>query len=324
MKTEILTGAPAIKKGSKIIKDGGVVAFPTETVYGLGANAYDEKAVLKIFEAKMRPQDNPLIVHISDIEEIYKIAKDVSEDAIILSRRFMPGPITLVMKKLEKIPMAVTAGLDTVGIRMPSHPVARELIKSAGVPIAAPSANISTHTSPTTAIHVFNDLNGRIPLIIEGGNSEVGIESTVIDVSSDKVTILRPGAVTKKMIESILHKEVSEKYLMSGTPASPGMKYRHYAPKVPVRVIKNKDEISALYDRKVSEGFNPVVLTLNNEYPGRNTVNLGKTSQDAAKNIYAALRDSEEKYDFIISEDYDDGEIGKSVMNRLNKASENV
>jgi L-threonylcarbamoyladenylate synthase len=322
MLTKLMDGQDAVKLGAQIIKEGGVVAFPTETVYGLGANALDSTAVNKIFIAKGRPADNPLIVHIADIKEIEKITEEISPEGYKLARAFMPGPITLIFKKKSLIPDIVTAGLSTVAIRMPSHPVARDLILAAGLPIAAPSANISTHVSPTCASHVMDDMEGRIPLIIDGGESEVGIESTVIDVSSDNVRILRPGAVTKDMVEKVIGKTVGTKYAAEVAPEAPGMKYRHYAPGVPVEILPPED-IKIKYDELLKQKIRPVILTLKVEFYGaRNLMSLGENTKDAARALFKALREGEKNYDYILSEDFSDGGgIGSSLMNRLNKAA---
>ena len=324
MKTKIRSGKKALELAKEIILQGGVVAFPTETVYGLGANAYDGSAVERIFQAKGRPQDNPLIVHIGNIADLYCIADKVSEAAQILAEKFMPGPITLVLKKKDIIPSVVTAGLGTVGVRMPSHKIAHEFIKSCGVPIAAPSANISSHISPTSAGHVYNDLKGRIPLIIDGGSSDVGIESTVVDMSSEDICILRPGAVTRGMIEAALNRQIKEKYSTDKAPAAPGMKYRHYAPVKPVRIYGDTESIIEEYNNLVAEGKRPVIITGGKGecYKGMASIDVGSSTAEAAKNIYAALREGEEKYDFILSENFEDDSIGHSIMNRLYKAAE--
>ena len=326
MITEILCGNEAIRRGKELILSGSVVAFPTETVYGLGANAYNADAINEIFKAKERPQDNPLIVHIADIKEIYKITKEVSYDALKLANAFMPGPLTLVLKKNDLIPYCVTAGLSTVAIRMPNHKIALELIRAAGVPIAAPSANKSMHISPTSMEHVRDDLNGRIPLIIDGGQCSVGIESTVIDMSGENINILRPGYITKAMIEKVLNREVGEKTSTTGAPSSPGMKYRHYAPKQPMTIYKSCDEICEAYDNLIIKNKKPVIITSNNTdyYMDRHIINVGETREEIARNIYAAMRKAENSYDIILCEDFNDSEIGHSIMNRLNKAAEKI
>lgn len=244
MNTEVLKAdTESINKAAKLLQSSEVVGIPTETVYGLAANAFSDKAVKKIFEAKGRPQDNPLIVHIADLSELEDITAEVKDDCIKLAQAFWPGPLTIVMPKSEKIGMAVSGGLDTVAIRMPQHPIARKIISSAGIPLAAPSANLSGSPSPTTAQHVLNDMNGRIPLIIDGGFCSVGVESTVITICDDKPVLLRPGYITKQQLENALDKEVCLSSaildkLKDGEKAnSPGMKYKHYAPKADITII---------------------------------------------------------------------------------------
>lgn len=232
---------------ASLLAAGELVAFPTETVYGLGADATDAKAVARIFKAKGRPSDNPLIVHVSQISDIPPLVKEVTPIAEALMQAFMPGPITLVMKKSERIPDLVSAGLSTVGIRVPSHPAAQKLIRMAKVPVAAPSANLSGSPSPTRASHVEKDMKGRIPCIIDGGPCEVGLESTVVDVTGNWPVILRPGAVTMAMLETALQKVgfklpdqpmAAHEHADAGeTPRAPGMKYRHYAPKDPLKIV---------------------------------------------------------------------------------------
>ena len=237
-----------IIKAAQILKNGGLVGIPTETVYGLAANALDPKAVLKIFAAKGRPADNPLIVHISDFSDIgkFNLASQIPKQARLLADRFWPGPLTMIMKKSDVIPNEVSAGLDTVAIRFPSHPTAQKIIKASGTVLAAPSANLSGSPSPTTALHVMSDLNGKIDAVVDGGMSDVGLESTVITLAGKTPRLLRPGAVTLEQLrevlgdveldDAVLHK------LKSGVKAaSPGMKYKHYAPKANVILLKCSD-----------------------------------------------------------------------------------
>ena len=228
-----------LKEAALALREGQVVGFPTETVYGLGANAFDPAAVRKIFEAKGRPGDNPLIVHIWDKSQIQDLVSEVTPAAQALIDTFMPGPITVIMRKSDKIPSEVTAGLDTVGIRMPSHSLCRRFLKEAGCPVAAPSANLSGSPSPTTALHVMNDMDGFIHSVIDGGESEVGLESTVVDATGEVPVILRPGAITSAMIDDALktHSEYAGSLKPGQTPSSPGMKYRHYAPGCDVKII---------------------------------------------------------------------------------------
>ena len=239
-----------IKKAAEIIKNGGLVGMPTETVYGLGANALNPKAVLDIFKAKGRPADNPLIVHISDVSQIEKfsLAEEIPENAKILAEKFWPGPLTMIVKKGKAVPDEVSAGLDTVAIRFPSHPVAQKLISFAGLPVAAPSANLSGSPSPTTPQHVMRDLKGKIPAIIDGGICNVGLESTVITLTENPPRLLRPGGITLEQLrdalgEVALDDAVLHKLKEGRRAASPGMKYKHYAPKANVTILKggNRD-----------------------------------------------------------------------------------
>ena len=229
-----------LKRAAEIIRKGGLVAFPTETVYGLGANALNRKAVIKIFEAKGRPMDNPLIVHISDMKMIREIAK-MNEIAERLAKKFFPGPITLVVDKKEVIPPEVTAGLETVAIRMPSHPIALKLIKVSGVPIAAPSANLAGKPSPTKTEHVIDDLYGKVDLILDGGETNIGVESTVVDTTVYPVEILRPGGLPIEEIRKVVDVKTFDRKV--GVPKSPGMKYRHYAPEAELIVLYGKERM---------------------------------------------------------------------------------
>ena len=233
----------SIALAGNLLRNGEVVAIPTETVYGLAANAFDGKAVAKIFQAKGRPMDNPLIVHISDISQVYDLVCEFPEKAQKLARHFWAGAITMIMPCSDKIPEEVTAGLDTVAIRFPSHEIARKIIDSAGVPLAAPSANLSGSPSPTSAVHVYNDLHGKIPLIIDGGESTVGVESTVLSVVGDVPTLLRPGGITVEQIESVIGKIRIDKGVLNqidnnAVVSSPGMKYKHYSPKANIIIVK--------------------------------------------------------------------------------------
>ena len=323
MKTEILDAKLGIEKGAELILRGELVVFPTETVYGLGADAFNESAVRKIFEAKGRPQDNPLIVHISSVEQVKEIAKDIPDSFYEVADRFMPGPISIVLKKGDKVPYTVTAGGDTVAVRMPSSAIARELI-ARSKPLAAPSANKSKHISPTTAEHVYDDLNGEVELILDGGSCDVGIESTVLDLTTDTPTILRPGAVTVEMLAEVLG-AVEEKGKIIKIAKSPGMKYTHYAPKVLTVVARSVDSALSEYNKRIAEGGNPVLVYRNiyDELSGKSLIDLGKTPEDYARNIYSALRSAEDKYDEIIIEELHGQGIEFSVMNRVYKSAGN-
>lgn len=246
--TRLLKGDEAgIAEAAALLRDGELVGMPTETVYGLAANALDGKAVSRIFEAKGRPQDNPLIVHIAEFDELLPLVSAIPDSARALAKRYWPGPLTMIFPHTALIPHEVSAGLATVAIRMPSHPVARALILASGVPIAAPSANLSGSPSPTTAQHVMNDMRGRIPAIVDGGECSVGVESTVIDMTGEVPCLLRPGGITLEMLREVLGKvsvnpAVTAKLKEGTVAASPGMKYKHYAPKAHVILVKGSAE----------------------------------------------------------------------------------
>ena len=321
--TKILNAHNGLKQGAEIIKNGGLVVFPTETVYGLGADAFNEEAVKKIFKAKGRPQDNPLIVHISSLEQVKDIAREVPSAFYKVAEKYMPGPISIIQKKSDNIPMTVTAGGDTVAVRMPQNQIARDLI-SLSSPLAAPSANKSKHVSPTTAQHVYDDLNGEVDLIIDGGSCAVGIESTVLDLTTDTPTVLRPGAVTVEMLGELLG-EVAMNGKAIKIAKSPGMKYTHYAPKVPTVVATTIEHAVAEYDKTISEGGNPVLVYrgIYESIDGRNLIDLGVTAEDYARNVYSALREAEINFDQIIIEELHGGGIEYSVMNRVYKSAGN-
>ena len=248
MKTQVLDKTQ-VEIAAEILKKGGVVGIPTETVYGLAADALNGEAVAKIFKAKGRPMDNPLIVHIADFADIerFRLVKDIPESAKKLAKAFWPGPLTMIMKRTDVIPHEVSAGLDTVAIRFPAHPIAQEIIKAADTPLAAPSANLSGSPSPTTARHVLNDMDGKIDAVLDGGMSEVGLESTVITLAADIPRVLRPGGITVEQLREVLGEvEVDDAVLYQlkegAAAASPGMKYKHYAPKANVLLLNGTDE----------------------------------------------------------------------------------
>lgn len=240
-----------MERAGAILKKGGLVAFPTETVYGLGGDALNPEASARIYAAKGRPSDNPLIVHIADMEALKVLASEVPEKARLLADRFWPGPLTMIMPKSDAVPYATTGGLDTVAIRMPSHPTAYELIRSSGVYIAAPSANTSGRPSPTTAQHVYEDLNGRIDMIIDSGKVDIGLESTIVDLTGEIPTILRPGYITKEMLEEAVGPVTIDKAILADhedpnlRPKAPGMKYKHYAPKGDLVIVEGKKQAVA-------------------------------------------------------------------------------
>ncbi len=244
--TDVTSDINKIKRAAKKITEGGLVAFPTETVYGLGANATDADAAKKIYAAKGRPSDNPLIIHIADPEDAEKYAI-TNECYYRLAKAFMPGPLTVILPKKDTVPSSVTGGLDTVAVRCPAHPLANAFIRECGVAVAAPSANISGSPSPTAAEHVIRDMNGRVDMIIDGGNCEIGLESTIIKLDGNKATLLRPGAVTCDALSIVCEKveispAVTEELSKDEKPLSPGMKYRHYAPNAPLVLLDGDDE----------------------------------------------------------------------------------
>jgi len=320
-----------IKSAADIIKAGGNVAFPTETVYGLGAGIYHEEALKNIFKAKKRPMDNPLIVHISEKSEMEDIAEEITPCAKILAEKFMPGPITLVMKKKSCISSVISAGLDTVAVRCPAHPIANALIKAAGEPIAAPSANLSKKPSPTEAFHVINDMNGRIEAIISGGSCSAGVESTVVDVTGDFPVILRPGVITYEDLTEVMPKTEIDKHVLKSVdadeiPKSPGMKYLHYSPEADVMVIEGeKESVKAEIDRLLMEnkGIKTGVLGyFNKEYDCDVVLSAGNTQEEYAHNLFSMLRRFDELgVEKVFAEFREEGGCGLAVQNRLYKSA---
>ncbi|MDY3862191.1 MAG: L-threonylcarbamoyladenylate synthase [Ruminococcus sp.] len=322
-----------IKKAAEIIKNGGLVGMPTETVYGLGANALNPKAVLDIFKAKGRPADNPLIVHISDVSQIEKfsLAEEIPENAKILAEKFWPGPLTMIVKKGKAVPDEVSAGLDTVAIRFPSHPVAQKLISFAGLPVAAPSANLSGSPSPTTPQHVMRDLKGKIPAIIDGGICNVGLESTVITLTENPPRLLRPGGITLEQLrdalgEVALDDAVLHKLKEGRRAASPGMKYKHYAPKANVTILKggNRD----FYDFvNANSHSNRAVICYDEDAPfiKGNKFLLGSKSDSAqqAHRLFDVLRqiDLNPEITAVYARCPDINGVGLAVYNRLIRAA---
>ena len=333
MQTQVLQPSQEnLQLAAEIFRAGGLVGIPTETVYGLGANALNEKAALAIFAAKGRPADNPLIVHISALEQLNDIVSAVPERAKKLMEAFWPGPLTIIMPKGERIPYAVTAGLETVAVRFPVHPVAQKMIELAGLPIAAPSANLSGKPSPTTAQHVLNDMNGRIPLIIDGGACQVGLESTVVDATREKIVLLRPGGVTREMLQEALGEEVLlgkgvMEPLQDGEKAlSPGLLHKHYAPKAQVRVIVGEDEKRIAYVlANAAQDEKPCVLCLDKRkgcYGDLPILSAGDTAEAYAHNLFAALRSADELgYTHIYAEGLSLDGVGLAVMNRIERAA---
>ena len=326
MHTELCQADDAsIRRAAALLRAGELVAFPTETVYGLGADALNGEAAARIFAAKGRPADNPLIAHIAGESGLAGlIAGEPCTCARKLMRAFWPGPMTLIFPKSPRVPREVTAGLDTVAVRMPSHPVARALIRAAQTPIAAPSANRSGRPSPTTAAHVLEDMEGRIPLILDGGPCEVGLESTVVDVTGARPRILRPGGVTLEMLEGVVGDvDVDEgvlHQLQAGSQArSPGMKYKHYAPKGEVTIVtgpRAAQEIARLYD--AANGRAAILAFSQADYGARRVYRL----KNAPGELFAALRQlDEDGMETIYAEDVPTAGVGLAVMNRLMRAA---
>ena len=319
-----------IKIAAKFIREGKLVAFPTETVYGLGADALNEKAVGRIFEAKRRPADNPLIVHIADFEQIYELAREVPREAEILAEHFWPGPLTMVLPKKDNVPKVTTGGLDTVAIRMPAHEIALGLIRTSRRPIAAPSANISGKPSPTLAEHVIDDFYGRIECIIDGGEVKIGVESTVLDLTTKPPTLLRPGGLPLEEIEKVIgkvriHPVVKGKAV--DVAKAPGMKYKHYAPNAQVIVIegsreKVKRKIKELLNEYKRKGVKVGVMATGDFYDADAYINLGNSEEEIARNLFRALRELDKSgVDIILAEGVEEKGLGLAVMNRLRKAA---
>ena len=322
-----------IKKQAEILRAGETVIFPTETVYGLGANALDEEAVSKIYKAKGRPSDNPLIVHIGDKKQVYNLVQSVTKEAEIVMDKFWPGPITIILNKKDIIPKRTSGGLDTVAIRMPSNKIANALIKEANIPIAAPSANISGRPSPTRAKHVYEEMNHRVSGIIMGNDCVYGLESTVLDLTGEIPTILRPGSITKEQLEKELGNvqldAALEKKEDNIKAKAPGMKYTHYSPNAEVYIVSGEqtnviDKINTLIEENNDKNLKTCVICLKcneKQYIGK-TICLGETLEDVASNLFDALiQADEEKCDIIYSESFTNEGIGCAIMNRLLKSA---
>lgn len=327
-----------LEQAAELLKKGEVVAFPTETVYGLGANGMDAAASGKIYAAKGRPSDNPLILHIADFSQLEGIAEDISEDAWKIMKAFWPGPMTIVLKKKQEVPRETTGGLDTVAIRMPNHPVARELLLKAKLPIAAPSANRSGRPSPTEAFHVMEDMRGHIPMIIDGGKVGIGIESTIIDMTGEKPVILRPGYITPEMIDQVVAGVSIDPAILGGPmaaglkPKAPGMKYRHYAPAGDMWLVEGQneavvDKINALTKEKQEEGYRVAIIGTdeNMEYYHADVVkSIGsrKNPETIAANLYGTLREMDQLgVQIIYGESFEEGEFYGAIRNRILKAA---
>lgn len=325
MKTKYLQfNEKDLATAGELIRGGELVAFPTETVYGLGANAFDADAVKSTYVAKGRPSDNPLIVHVWNKSQIYQIAREVSPDAEKIINELMPNSITVVLPKRGIIDDCITAGLDTVAIRMPKSTQARDFLQAANVPVTAPSANVSGRPSPTTWKRVAEDMDGKISAILCGKQCEVGIESTVLDLSRDEPLVLRPGIVTCDVISEVLGRPVRVVTNPKEKVNSPGVRYKHYAPKVPMalELDGNADKLCAFYDELVSRGENPVLLAENVEAFGdRNAVCIGKTDLEVSQNLFENLRNLEKRYSYIIASFSSKTDFANSILNRLTRSA---
>lgn len=333
---DINTDIRFIEEAGKVIRNGGTVAFPTETVYGLGANALDDEAVKKIFIAKGRPQDNPLIIHVST-KEISGLVKDVPEVAQKIIDKFWPGPLTVILEKKDIIPNVTSANLNTIGIRMPNSEIALKLIELAERPIAAPSANISGRPSPTEVERCVEDLNGRVDYIIGGESSDIGVESTIVDCTVNPPLVLRPGGITLEMLKEInpeieLDKALKSKPNDDFKPKAPGMKYKHYAPNAHLKIIKGKNEktieiINEIVENYIEKGNDVAILTTKenlNKFNNGKVISLGSENdlKEIAKNLFEALRKCDDLgVQYILCQGFEENGVGLAIMNRLNKAA---
>ncbi len=330
--------AKDLEQAVEVLRAGGLVAFPTETVYGLGADALNPEASRKIYEAKGRPSDNPLIIHISKEEDLEVLAEDIPMAAYQLSSVFWPGPLTMILNKRASVPYSTTGGLNTVAIRLPAHKLARTLIGKSGVYVAAPSANLSGRPSPTMAEHVIQDLYGKVDIIIDGGQASLGLESTIIDLTGTQPVILRPGCITKTMIENVLGTVLYDPAVLQKNPEenfipkAPGMKYRHYAPEGCLTIYEGKitdviREINRKAKELIEDGRSVGVIATcetEKEYPYGTVKTIGsrKDEDSIAAGLYATLRDFDQlKTEYIFSESFADNPLGQAIMNRLLKAA---
>ena len=326
----------AITRAGDIIKNGGLVAFPTETVYGLGGDRLNRESSMKIYEAKGRPSDNPLIIHIADIKDLFTITTNVSDKALALAEKFWPGPLTMILKKADIVPYETTGGLDTVAVRMPDNKIALEFIKAAGGFVAAPSANLSGRPSPTKASHVKSDLDGRIDMILDGGSSIIGLESTIVDMTEETPIILRPGYISMNTLSRVVGDVIYDAAILeigsNEPPRAPGMKYRHYAPKGELSIVKGEREkvikyIKTQAENAIKSGERVGIIATEETYLNYSATvvqNIGSRDDEAqiARRLYAVLRDfDEDDITRIYSEDFDTPNMGQAIMNRLIKAA---
>ncbi|MCD8132189.1 MAG: threonylcarbamoyl-AMP synthase [Lachnospiraceae bacterium] len=331
--------AAVMKEAGELIRAGELVAFPTETVYGLGGDALNAASSAKIYQAKGRPSDNPLIVHICRFEDIYEICSQVPPEAEKLAKAYWPGPLTMILPKAERVPGETTGGLDTVAVRFPSHPVAKAFIEAAGGFIAAPSANVSGRPSPTLARYVLEDMNGKIPLIIDGGAVGIGVESTIIDLTGEEPELLRPGYITREMLMETLGTVGQDRTMMeahpTGRPKAPGMRYRHYAPKGELTLVSGKSDRVAAYIREQcrlakAEHKKTGVLCTEESLPLYQTevfdsvkcMGSRASQESVARELYRVLREcDDEELEVIFAESFSEEGLGQAVMNRLLKAA---
>ena len=327
-----------LAKAAEIIREGGLVAFPTETVYGLGADGLQEEAAKKIYAAKGRPSDNPLILHIASVESLKELAVDIPESAYELAEAFWPGPLTMVLKKSEKVPYGTTGGLDTVAVRMPNDKIALALIKESGAFIAAPSANTSGRPSPTMAKHVIDDMDGRIDMVVDGGQVGIGIESTIVDLTGEVPVILRPGYITSSMLEKVVGKVAVDAAILSQNqdknlkPKAPGMKYKHYAPKGDLTIFEGDmekvvDHINKRAKEEIAKGETVGIIATSEtegQYRGGTVKTVGSRNDEAsiAHGLYGVLREFDDlEVSVIFAESFEEYELGQAIMNRLLKAA---
>lgn len=328
--------AKVMEEAGRVLKEGGLVAFPTETVYGLGGDGLNPDSSRKIYQAKGRPSDNPLIIHIADMESLDKIVKAIPLKARKMAEAFWPGPLTMIFEKSSVVPYETTGGLESVAVRMPSHPVAAALIRAGGGYVAAPSANTSGRPSPTRASHVREDLEGKIDMIIDGGSVGIGLESTIVDFTEDEPVILRPGYINQEMMEDVIGQVKVDRGLLitdeNVRPKAPGMKYRHYAPQASLTIVEGKAEDTIAYintqcAKLKAEGKGAGVIATD-ETRGRyqaavvKSIGTRRDEEGIARHLFGILREfDEEKVDAIFSESFDTPKMGQAIMNRLLKAA---